>query len=54
LRGAWPLLYGLVLIPKFIRDAIYRWIAHHRYRWFGQRASCMIPTPDLRARFISF
>ncbi len=54
LRGAWPLLYGLVLIPRFIRDAIYRWIARHRYRWFGQRASCMIPTPDLRARFISF
>ena len=50
--GAWPLLYGFVIIPKFIRDGIYNWIARNRYRWFGKRESCMIPTPDLKARFL--
>lgn len=50
--GAWPLLYGFVIIPKFIRDSIYNWIARNRYRWFGKRESCMIPTPNLKARFL--
>lgn len=50
--GAWPLLYGLVIVPKFIRDGIYDWIARNRYRWFGKRESCMIPTPELKSRFL--
>lgn len=50
--GAWPLLYGLVIVPKFIRDGIYNWIARNRYRWFGKRESCMIPTPELKSRFL--
>ncbi len=50
--GAWPLLYGLVIVPKFIRDRIYNWIARNRYRWFGKRESCMIPTPELKSRFL--
>ncbi len=51
--GAWPLLSGLVIVPKFIRDGIYNWIARNRYRWFGKQESCMIPTPELKSRFIS-
>ena len=50
--GAWPLLYGLVIIPRPIRDAIYNWVAANRYRWFGKKDACWIPTPDLRERFI--
>lgn len=50
--GAWPLLYGLVIVPKFIRDGIYNWVARNRYRWFGKRESCMIPTPELKSRFL--
>lgn len=50
--GAWSLLYGLMIIPKFIRDGIYNWIARNRYRWFGKRESCMIPTPELKSRFL--
>lgn len=50
--SAWPLLYGLVIVPKFIRDGIYNWIARNRYRWFGKRESCMIPTPELKSRFL--
>jgi len=52
LRHPWPLLYGFVAVPKPIRDAVYRWIARNRYRWFGQRDACMVPTPELRRRFL--
>jgi predicted DCC family thiol-disulfide oxidoreductase YuxK len=53
LDGAWPLLGRLAqAIPAGLRDALYRWIARNRYRWFGQRESCMLPTPEDRARFI--
>jgi predicted DCC family thiol-disulfide oxidoreductase YuxK len=54
LSGAWPWLHGLVLIPRPIRDLLYDWVAQNRYRWFGREASCRIPTPDLRARFIAW
>lgn len=52
MKGLWPLLYGLVIIPRAIRNFIYNWIARNRYRWFGQREQCMIPTPELKARFL--
>ncbi|MCB0608931.1 MAG: thiol-disulfide oxidoreductase DCC family protein [Lewinellaceae bacterium] len=52
LNGLWPLAYALVIIPKFIRDGIYNWVAKNRYRWFGKRESCMVPTPELRSRFL--
>jgi predicted DCC family thiol-disulfide oxidoreductase YuxK len=49
----WPLAYGFILVPRVIRDSIYDWIAGHRYRWFGRRETCMVPTPDIRSRFLS-
>ena len=52
LGGAWPLLYGLRIIPRFLRDAIYNWIARNRYRWFGRREACMLPRPEWKARFL--
>lgn len=52
LGGFWPILYGLVIFPQSLRDAIYDWIARHRYRWFGKRTTCMIPTPELQERFL--
>ncbi|BBM70001.1 thiol-disulfide oxidoreductase DCC family protein [Rhodothermus marinus] len=52
LQGLWPLLYGLIVVPRPLRDAVYRWIARHRYRWFGRREQCRVPTPDLLARFL--
>ncbi len=36
LRFPWPLLYGLILIPAFLRDPVYNLVAHNRYRWFGR------------------
>lgn len=52
LSGAWPLLYVFILVPRFIRNAIYRWVARNRYRWFGKKESCAMPTPENRARFL--
>ena len=53
LKNLWPLCYGFIIVPKFIRDGIYNRIAKNRYKWFGIRQQCMIPTPEIRARFIS-
>jgi predicted DCC family thiol-disulfide oxidoreductase YuxK len=51
LSGLWPMLYMFKIVPTFIRDAVYTFIANNRYQWFGRKESCMIPTPELRARF---
>ena len=53
LTGLWPLLYSFIIIPHFIRDGIYKWIAKNRYKWFGQKNECMIPTPELQAKFLN-
>jgi predicted DCC family thiol-disulfide oxidoreductase YuxK len=52
LGGAWPLLYGFIFLPAFFRDWVYAGIAKNRYRWFGRREACMLPTPALKARFL--
>ena len=52
LTGLWPLCFGLMIVPSFIRNGIYDWIAKNRYKWFGERPECMIPTPEVRARFL--
>ncbi len=52
LKGAWPLLYGFMIVPAFIRNAVYNLIARNRYKWFGKTESCMLPTPELRKRFL--
>lgn len=54
-RGlAWPWRWAWVfaLVPRVIRDAVYRWVARNRYRWFGKSEECRVPTPELRARFV--
>lgn len=48
----WALLYPFKLVPRIIRDNVYRWIARNRYRWFGKKDECMIPTPAIQARFL--
>ena len=53
LGGAWRLLWIFSLLPRPLRDAAYDWIATNRYRWFGKREACRIPTPELEARFIT-
>ena len=53
LKGLWPLLYGFIIVPKFIRDGVYNWVGRNRYKWFGKQDACMIPTPELKARFLN-
>lgn len=48
----WSLFYVFRIVPRFLRDAIYNLIARYRYRLFGKKDECMIPTPELRARFL--
>lgn len=52
LGALWPLCYGFIIVPKFIRNAVYDLLAKNRYKWFGKKDTCMIPTPEVRARFI--
>mgnify|MGYP001272979165 CR=1 FL=1 len=52
LGGLWKLLYVFIIVPRFIRDAVYNRIAGNRYKWFGKKDACMVPTPALRARFL--
>lgn len=52
LGGGWSILYGFIIVPRFIRDWVYDQVARNRYRWFGRQESCMIPTPDLRKKFL--
>lgn len=53
LDGAWRLLYVLKIVPRFLRDAVYTLVANNRYRLFGKRDSCWLPTPEFQSRFIA-
>jgi predicted DCC family thiol-disulfide oxidoreductase YuxK len=52
LNGLWPLLYGLIIVPKLIRNGCYQLIAKNRYRWFGKQEKCMLPSPEVSDRFL--
>lgn len=49
----WKVAYGFIIVPEFIRDAIYMFISHNRYKWFGKRDKCMIPSPELKNKFLN-
>ena len=52
LGGLWALLYGFMIVPPFIRNGVYNWVARNRYKWYGKQETCWLPTPDLKMRFI--
>lgn len=52
LGGLWKLSSVFSWIPKSIRDVIYDFVARNRYKWFGKKEACMVPTPELRAKFL--
>ncbi|HTK36991.1 MAG TPA: thiol-disulfide oxidoreductase DCC family protein [Pyrinomonadaceae bacterium] len=52
LGGLWRLLYVFIIVPTPIRDLFYRLFARNRYWLFGKKSVCMVPTPDIRARFL--
>lgn len=51
-KGLWRLLYVFIIIPSPIRDAVYDFIGRNRYKWFGKKDQCMMPTPEQRAKFL--
>ncbi len=52
LSGAWPLFYAFIIIPRFVRDGVYDWISRNRYKFFGKKDTCMIPSPEWKNRFL--
>jgi len=53
MTAPWRWAVVFFLVPRFLRDAVYRFIARNRYRWFGKEETCRVPTPDLRKRFLA-
>ena len=51
--GFWKLTFVLRVFPVSFRDVIYDIIAKNRYKWFGKKESCMMPTPEMKAKFLS-
>ncbi|MBZ9729683.1 thiol-disulfide oxidoreductase DCC family protein [Salegentibacter sp. JZCK2] len=52
LSGGYSFLKNFLFIPEGMRDGIYNFVANNRYKWYGKKESCMIPTPDLKAKFL--
>jgi predicted DCC family thiol-disulfide oxidoreductase YuxK len=44
LSGIWPIFYAAIILPEFIRDGIYNWVAKNRYKWFGRKETCFVST----------
>jgi len=53
LKGLISLVYYLRFIPDFLKNGFYNFIAKNRYKWYGKKESCMLPTPELAAKFLS-
>ena len=52
LGGFWRVVSLLRIIPPFVRDAVYNFIARNRYRWFGKYDECIVPPPEMKERFM--
>lgn len=52
LSGGYSLLKNFLFIPENLRDGVYNFVANNRYKWYGKKESCMIPTPELKSKFL--
>lgn len=52
LGGGWSVFYAFIIVPKFIRDAVYKFVAQNRYRWFGKKEECWLPKPEWKKKFL--
>ena len=52
LGGIWALVIGFIIVPPFIRNIVYKFVASNRYKWFGKSDTCRLPTPEERAMFL--
>lgn len=53
LNALWPLFYIFIVIPSFLRDPIYDWIAANRFKWFGKKNTCRLPNEKEKERFLT-
>ena len=53
LGGRWSWFYGFIVVPSAIRDVFYKLFAKYRYQMFGKQDACMLPTPEMRERFLA-
>ncbi|MCH7415680.1 DCC1-like thiol-disulfide oxidoreductase family protein [Belliella sp. R4-6] len=52
LGGIWKIFYAGIILPASWRDSIYDWIAENRYKWYGKKETCRLPTPEEKAKFL--
>lgn len=52
LSGGYPLLFGFIIIPSVLRNWVYDFVARNRYKWYGEKENCMVPTPELKGKFL--
>jgi predicted DCC family thiol-disulfide oxidoreductase YuxK len=48
----WKWVQVFRIVPQFLRDAVYNFVARNRYKWFGRQKQCMVPSPELKSRFL--
>lgn len=53
LGGAWSALYAFIVVPKCVRDFFYKLFAKNRYKLFGKKDACMMPTPEIQQKFLT-
>jgi len=53
LGGFYKLSVIALVVPRFLRDAVYDYVARNRYKWYGKKDACMVPTPELKSRFLA-
>ena len=53
LSGLWPIFYPLIYLPSGFRNSVYDWIARNRYKWFGKKNTCRLPSPEEASKFLS-
>lgn len=51
LQSVWKVLYAFMIVPSFLRDGVYTLIANNRYKWFGKKEACWLPSPKLKQLF---
>jgi predicted DCC family thiol-disulfide oxidoreductase YuxK len=52
LGGLYSFMWIFLIVPRFLRDGVYRWVANHRYLWWGKRDTCRVPSAEERAQFL--
>ncbi len=52
LSGGWICVKILLIVPRFLRDVVYNYIAKNRYKWFGKKSTCRLPTPNEKSKFL--